>query len=527
VKYDFEFSWDSTYGYAARLVGDHADRGLVVDLGAGLGTFAQPLVELGFDYLGLEHDAESVAECRRRGLDCEQIDLRDTDALIDRVRQFVADRTVVAVSLLDVVEHLPEPEVVLAGLAALLDALAGEGPPPLLVLSIPNVSHADLAAKLAFGRWDVTDVGLLDNTHITLFTHDRLDRLVEAAGLIEVGRNDVVFAETEQRFPIDHPAVAQTPLSSVLRTLRLRADAFGHTYQFVRCYRRGIPTASDATETTRCSVVVASTGGDGWAETLDSLAVQTESDFDVCLVAPTRWADGVAGQVETLPTSVRARIRVEAVESERRVDLLNAGLERAAGALVMFLSAGDVLAPEVIERLSVCAAASPGHVLRFEPSDAPFDLLRHLVVDETPLDTVAFPTVAVNALGLRFVEIGEGLDGWDFVWRAASALGVVECPVDVSSGAVAPRSERRVPPELPASMDHDSLVLPPGSAPVVRRALVALNGRHDLESQLEIARQRIDALERSRYWRMTAPIRRLTAKRPSLRFWRSRGAGAD
>ena len=24
MKYDFEFSWDSTYGYASRLVGEHA-----------------------------------------------------------------------------------------------------------------------------------------------------------------------------------------------------------------------------------------------------------------------------------------------------------------------------------------------------------------------------------------------------------------------------------------------------------------------------------------------------------------------
>jgi SAM-dependent methyltransferase len=280
MKYDFGFTWDSTYGYAARLVGAHADVGGVVDLGCGLGTFSQPIVELGFDYQGFEYDPDSVDECRRRGVACEPIDLHDAEHALERVIAVVGDRRVVAVSLLDVVEHLPDPAVVLAGVARLLDALASDGHPPLLVLSIPNVAHADLGAKLALGRWDVTETGLLDATHITLFTHDRLVATTEAAGLVEVGRNDVVFPDTEQRFPPDHPAVAHdTPVNRFLHALRLGADPWGHTYQFVRAYRRG-PGAEMSAHVDpiphRCTLVVPTVGGVGLSATLASLAAQNE-----------------------------------------------------------------------------------------------------------------------------------------------------------------------------------------------------------------------------------------------------------
>ena len=35
-----------------------------------------------------------------------------------------------------------------------------------LVLSVPNVTHKDLALKLLIGRRDVTEAGLLDHTHV-------------------------------------------------------------------------------------------------------------------------------------------------------------------------------------------------------------------------------------------------------------------------------------------------------------------------------------------------------------------------
>jgi len=526
VKYDFGFSWDSTYGYAARLVDDNVDTGLVVDLGCGLASFSQPLVELGFEYQGFDYDAASVAECQRRGIACESIDLHDMGRARDIVLAAIGDRRVVAVSLLDVVEHLPDPASVLAGVAALLDALASDGHVPLLVMSIPNVAHADLAAKLALGRWDVTETGLLDATHITLFTHDRLIEAVDAAGLVEVGRNDVVFADTEQRFPADHPAVADgTPLRNFLRSIRLHADPFGHTYQFVRCYRR-----VDVTEMTtgvdhvapRCTVIVPTVGDVELSATLSSLAAQTETDLEIRLVYPARFAEQVAEQTMTLTVAVRERVVLDEfdtgvdIDVDQRIGLLNLGLGRATGDLVAFAEEGDVLDTTLIADMCATADQHPGQMVR-AGAGAPFDPFRHLVRDETPLSSVLVPRRAVTSLGLRFAAVGGGFEVWDFVARAASMIGVVHCHVDVVAGAAG----GDVPTAVSSSMDAEQFLLPAGSVATLRRAAMALVEQDRLTSELAIARQRIEALERSRYWRVTAPVRKLTSKRPSLRPWRS------
>jgi hypothetical protein len=230
------------------------------------------------------------------------------------------------------------------------------------------------------------------------------------------------------------------------------------------------------------------------------------------------------------------RIRMDVVETDTRVDMLNAGVATATGALVVFVPDGDVLDTDLLDRFADAAERHPGRMIRASVDRRPsaadeegrsndFDLLGHLRCDDTPLSTIAIPRRAIEALGLRFVDVGNGLEVWDFVLRAAAAIGVVDCPVDM----LAPASTvaTAVPTDARSSVDGEPLLLPPGSLPVVRRALDALAAQPELESRYEIARQRIDALERSRYWRITAPVRRLTSKRPSLRPWRRPTADAS
>ena len=105
---------------------------------------------------------------------------------------------------------------------------------------MPNVAHADLAAQLLMGRWEVTDTGLLDRTHLSLFTDRRLASALEDCGFGTVDRNDVVLPVSDQHEPADAPALdPNTPLGSALRAWRSSADEFGDTYQFIGLYRLG------------------------------------------------------------------------------------------------------------------------------------------------------------------------------------------------------------------------------------------------------------------------------------------------
>lgn len=77
----------------------------------------------------------------------------------------------------DVLEHLRDPERVLS-LAGRLLKENGE-----ILLSVPNIGHNDVLAKLFLNRFDYTPLGLLDDTHIHFWGIENLWELAQKSGL--------------------------------------------------------------------------------------------------------------------------------------------------------------------------------------------------------------------------------------------------------------------------------------------------------------------------------------------------------
>src|SRR5207253_2240323 len=102
------------------------------------------------------------------------------DELPGRILELAGGRRVAAVLLLDVIEHIPQTQPFLGAVREGLEQL---GRPPLFIC-VPNVAHADVAAKLVFGKWDYTTTGLLDSTHTQFFTDERLRSETHACGLL-------------------------------------------------------------------------------------------------------------------------------------------------------------------------------------------------------------------------------------------------------------------------------------------------------------------------------------------------------
>lgn len=76
----------------------------------------------------------------------------------------------------DVVEHLAEPGM---ALRALRSHLQDGGR---LLVSIPNIAHWTARRALLLGRWDLTDRGLMDRTHLRWYTRSSAEHLLELAG---------------------------------------------------------------------------------------------------------------------------------------------------------------------------------------------------------------------------------------------------------------------------------------------------------------------------------------------------------
>lgn len=77
----------------------------------------------------------------------------------------------------DVLEHIDYPEKVLQALKKYLK------PNGFFVISMPNIAHYSIRFNLFFGKWEMTDSGILDRTHLRFYTAGSAKKMIESAGL--------------------------------------------------------------------------------------------------------------------------------------------------------------------------------------------------------------------------------------------------------------------------------------------------------------------------------------------------------
>jgi methionine biosynthesis protein MetW len=146
----------------------------VLDVGCGSGTLAAMLVELrGATVVGIEPQPERAAAARGRGLHVVQSELNA------EIAAGLGEFDVVVFA--DVLEHLVDPSAAL-GLARGLLTSGGS-----VIASVPNVGHWTVRRNLLCGRFDYTDTGIMDATHLRWFTRESLLRLFAGGGFSVTG----------------------------------------------------------------------------------------------------------------------------------------------------------------------------------------------------------------------------------------------------------------------------------------------------------------------------------------------------
>jgi glycosyltransferase involved in cell wall biosynthesis len=162
AHYDLKLGYASSHSYALDAVPEGSR---VLDLGAGPGGLARELVRKGCQVVVVDQHAPDVGQ----GVGFIRQDLDDAP-LFDPKQ---SDR----ILLLDVIEHLREPEVFLDRLRAKVD-----WSPKTLVLTTPNIAFAAQRLMLLFGQFNYGKAGILDRTHRRLFTFRSIQRLLVDAG---------------------------------------------------------------------------------------------------------------------------------------------------------------------------------------------------------------------------------------------------------------------------------------------------------------------------------------------------------
>lgn len=460
--------------------------GIVLDLGCGNAPLAEQVRDLGLEYVGADVDPSAVAEVAERGFETHRLDLGlEGEDLRNKLAGIVRDRHLSAVLLVDVLEHLVAPDAILG--AARHVAPDGDGCS--LIVSVPNVTHVDIAAKLLLGRWDLTEFGLLDDTHLRFFSERLFNDLFEATGWREADALDVISPLSDQLFPIDAPLLRPgAPAREVLHDLSSKAHPHSSTYQFVRRFTPGeiaegghswrVPRESDE-ERIFASVLVRSPGpgSDEHQRLLDALERQSSEDFETIVLGEGEdWNAGIASATGRYlcfldPSAHVSTAWIQAFKESHEL-------------------AGHVLHAEAVAVPSAQLDGSAGKDVFDGPRVRlnPLDLLQHESPGPTVLPAYAVPIEAARTSGVRFDE-GYGRSAPAvFLTRAAELCGVV--PVEAATVAVSSDIAFDVAADQEAvldSLDSAPLILPPGSA---RRIFELRKG-----------------FEQSASWRLTRPLR--------------------
>lgn len=188
----------------------------LLDLGAAGGHLGRAVRDRCAYVAGVEPDP-GVPEASREGYD----DWRRTDAL--NAGDWAEPFDVVVCA--DVLEHLPDPERLLARIAGWLSS-GGT-----LLASLPNVANLQVRGGLLFGRFEYAERGILDRTHLRFYTRRSARRLLEGAGFRVVAEE-----ATAMPYELAFPALARGPWRRPVRAFagasaRLLPTLFG--YQFV------------------------------------------------------------------------------------------------------------------------------------------------------------------------------------------------------------------------------------------------------------------------------------------------------
>jgi len=95
--------------------------------------------------------------------------------LEDTPKSFLENHDVIV--LADILEHLPQSEKILDWICS----LQKEG--CIFIISVPNIANIWVRLNLLFGKFDYSERGILDRTHVKFFTFKSLKRFLQSPGL--------------------------------------------------------------------------------------------------------------------------------------------------------------------------------------------------------------------------------------------------------------------------------------------------------------------------------------------------------
>ncbi len=144
----------------------------VLDVGCASGYLCRELLKQDCLVTGIEINPKAAKVAEKY---CRRVIIGDIEnqTTMEKLRGEKFDVLILA----DVLEHLKDPENVLKGIVKFLSN-NGE-----IIISVPNIAFLTNRLLLLLGRFDYTEWGIMDRTHLRFFTKRSVMELIEACGL--------------------------------------------------------------------------------------------------------------------------------------------------------------------------------------------------------------------------------------------------------------------------------------------------------------------------------------------------------
>ncbi len=161
---------DDSHSIQARLIPANSH---VLELGCSSGYMSGYLEQKkGCTVVGLDYDPLAIEIAKTRTSAAYLADLEAPDPL--NVAKVYAPFDVLYAA--NVLEHVRSAETVLKEAHSLLK------PNALLIMTLPNIAHYSIRLRLLLGKFDYTDYGIMDRTHVHFYTVDTARTLLKSAG---------------------------------------------------------------------------------------------------------------------------------------------------------------------------------------------------------------------------------------------------------------------------------------------------------------------------------------------------------
>ena len=186
-KYAFKPSPYSSHGRILQMVEGRPPM-RILDVGCGPGWLSKALTAAGHTVVGVD----IAASCGVH----ERMDTFITADLSEGIPEEVGGDFDLVLAA-DIIEHLSDPARLLNDMASRMHSHGS------IIASVPNISHWYPRFRIAAGRFDYDQRGVLDATHLRFFTRRRFLRVAQEAGL-----EHVAFRHTG--LPLDALGVSQS-----------------------------------------------------------------------------------------------------------------------------------------------------------------------------------------------------------------------------------------------------------------------------------------------------------------------------